>query len=80
MKKITLYLLIATSTLFASNNSFDGCKELKLSEAKSIISCPSGDYEVTFSVNRDKRDAVEAPNIVKIGEAPKQIIQYITNK
>jgi hypothetical protein len=80
MKKITLYLLLATSTLFASNSSFEGCKELKLSEAKSIISCPSGDYEVTFSVNRDKRDAVEAPNVVKIGEAPQKVIQYITNK
>lgn len=77
MKKIALYLMIAGTTVFAASNSFDGCKELKLSEAKSIISCPSGDYEVTFSVNRDKRDLVEAPTIVKIGEAPQQIIQYL---
>ena len=67
------------STLFAaSNNSFEGCKELKLSEAKSIVSCPSGDYEVTFSLNRDKRDLIEAPSIVKIGEAPQKVIQYLT--
>lgn len=77
MKKIALYLMIAGTTVFAANGNFDGCKELKLSEAKSIISCPSGDYEVTFSVNRDKRDLVEAPTIVKIGEAPQQIIQYL---
>lgn len=77
MKKIALYLMIAGTTVFAATNNFDGCKELKLSEAKSIISCPSGDYEVTFSVNRDKRDLVEAPTIVKIGEAPQQIIQYL---
>ena len=78
MKKIALYLMIAGTTVFAANSTFDGCKELKLSEAKSIISCPSGEYEVTFSVNRDKRDVVEAPTIVKIGEAPQKIIQYIT--
>jgi hypothetical protein len=79
MKKISLFLIITTSTLFAAQSyNFDGCKELKLSEAKSIISCPSGDYEVTFSLNRDKRDLIEAPSIVKIGEAPQQIIQYIT--
>lgn len=78
MKKIILFLMIITSSLFAANSSFVGCKELKLSEAKSIISCPSGDYEVSFSVNRDKRDLIEAPTIEKIGEAPQQIIQYIT--
>ena len=78
MKKISLFLIITASTLFAANNSFDECKELKLSEAKSIISCPSGDYEVTFNLNRDKRDLIEAPTIVKIGEAPQKVIQYIT--
>ncbi|MDD2888221.1 MAG: hypothetical protein PHY66_10490 [Aliarcobacter sp.] len=79
MKKITLYLLLATSTLFASNG-FEGCKELKLSESKSMISCPSGDYEVTYETKREQRDLVAAPTVVKVGEAPKQIIQYITNK
>jgi hypothetical protein len=79
MKKITLYLLFVTSTLFASNG-FEGCKELKLSEAKSMISCPSGDYEVTYETKREQRDLVAAPTVVKVGEAPKQIIQYITNK
>ena len=79
MKRISLFLIITASTLFAaSNNSFEGCKELKLSEAKSIVSCPSGDYEVTFSLNRDKRDLIEAPSIVKIGEAPQKVIQYLT--
>ena len=69
MKKISLFLVITSLTLFAaSNTTFEGCKELKLSEAKSIISCPSGDYEVTFGLNRDKRDLIEAPNIVKIGD------------
>ncbi|MDD2894609.1 MAG: hypothetical protein PHG81_01200 [Aliarcobacter sp.] len=79
MKKITLYLLLATSTLFASNG-FEGCKELKLSESKSMISCPSGDYEVTYETKREQRDLVAAPTVVKVGEAPKKIIQYITNK
>lgn len=79
MKKITLYLLLTTSTLFASNG-FEGCKELKLSESKSMISCPSGDYEVTYETKREQRDLVAAPTVVKVGEAPKQIIQYITNK
>lgn len=80
MKKITLYLLLISTTLFASKEQFQGCVELKLSEAKSMVSCPSGDYEVTFGLNRDKRDLVEAPSIVKIGEAPQKVIQYITNK
>ena len=80
MKKITLYLLLATSTLFASNDVFEGCKELKLSESKSMISCPSGDYEVTYETKREQRDLVAAPTVVKVGEAPKKIIQYITNK
>jgi len=78
MKKITLFLILIASTLFAAKETFQGCMELKLSEAKSIISCPSGDYEVTFGLNRDKRDIVEEPKIVKIGEAPQKIIQYIT--
>lgn len=77
MKKIFFILLIVNISLFALED-FQGCKELKLSEAKSIISCPSGDYEVTFALNRDKRDMVEEPNIVKIGEAPQKVIQYIT--
>ena len=79
MKKITLYLLIASSTLFASNG-FEGCKELKLSESKSMLSCPSGDYEVTYETKREQRDLIAAPTVVKVGEAPTQIIQYITNK
>lgn len=79
MKKLFLFVMATSLSLFASQNStFEGCKELKLSEAKSIISCPSGDYEVTFGLNRDKRDIVEEPKIVKIGEAPQKIIQYIT--
>lgn len=76
MKKIFFILLIVNISLFALED-FQGCKELKLSEAKSIISCPSGDYEVTFNLDRDKRDLIEAPTIVKIGEAPQKIIQYI---
>ena len=79
MKKITLYLLIASSTLFASNG-FEGCKELKLSESKSMLSCPSGDYEVTYETKREQRDLIAAPTVVKVGEAPTQFIQYITNK
>ena len=80
MKKVILFLMITTGALFAvnTNANFEGCKELRLSEAKSIISCPSGDYEVTFSLDRDKRDLIEAPSIVKIGEAPQKMIQYIT--
>jgi hypothetical protein len=78
MKKITLFLILISSTLFAAKETFQGCIELKLSEAKSIISCPSGDYEVTFGLNRDKRDIIEEPTIVKIGEAPQKVIQYIT--
>ena len=69
-------MLIVNISLFALED-FQGCKELKLSEAKSIISCPSGDYEVTFNLDRDKRDLIEAPTIVKIGEATQKIIQYI---
>ncbi|RXJ83287.1 hypothetical protein [Arcobacter cloacae] len=76
MKKIFFILLIVNISLFALED-FQGCKELKLSEAKSIISCPSGDYEVTFNLDRDKRDLIEAPTILKIGEAPQKIIQYI---
>jgi|UniRef100_UPI00404707FF hypothetical protein len=76
MKKIIFSLFISSLSLFASND-FIGCKELKLSEAKSILSCPSGDYEVTFAVNRDKRDLIDSPTVVKIGEAPQKIIQYI---
>ncbi|CAM3536119.1 hypothetical protein [Arcobacter aquimarinus] len=76
MKKIFFILLIVNISLFALED-FQGCKELKLSEAKSIISCPSGDYEVTFNLDRDKRDLIDAPTIVKIGEAPQKIIQYI---
>jgi hypothetical protein len=78
MKKTILFLILISSALFAGKDDFQGCIELKLSEAKSIISCPSGDYEVTFGLNRDKRDLVEEPNIIKIGEAPQKIIQYIT--
>ena len=80
MKKVILFLMITTGALFAvnTNANFEGCKELRLSEAKSIISCPSGDYEVTFALNRDKRDIVEEPTIIKIGEAPQKVIQYIT--
>ncbi|MEZ4693343.1 MAG: hypothetical protein R2837_04985 [Aliarcobacter sp.] len=76
MKKIFFILIIVNISLFALED-FQGCKELKLSEAKSIISCPSGDYEVTFNLDRDKRDLIDAPTIVKIGEAPQKIIQYI---
>lgn len=76
MKKIFFILLIVNISLFALED-FQGCKELKLSEAKSIISCPSGDYEVTFNLDRDKRDLIDSPTIVKIGEAPQKIIQYI---
>lgn len=45
-----------------------------------MLSCPSGDYEVTYETKREQRDLVAAPTVVKVGEAPKQIIQYITNK
>lgn len=78
MKKTILFLIFISSALFAAKDDFQGCIELKLSEAKSIISCPSGDYEVTFALNRDKRDIIEEPTIIKIGEAPQKIIQYIT--
>ena len=50
MKKTILFLMFITSALFAAKDDFQGCIELKLSEAKSIISCPSGDYEVTFAI------------------------------
>ena len=78
MKKIILFSLFIASILFAAKEDFQGCIEVKLIEAKSIISCPSGDYEVTFALNRDKRDIIEEPTIIKIGEAPQKVIQYIT--
>lgn len=77
MKKIVLSLVVVGSALFAAE-TFQGCKELKLNEAKSIVSCPHGEYEVTYKINANgNRYTAESPKVVKIGES-KQVVQYIT--
>ncbi|MCG3651945.1 hypothetical protein [Aliarcobacter butzleri] len=49
MKKTLIVLSIATVFAFANEPQFKGCTETKITTITSIFSCPSGDYEVTYS-------------------------------
>lgn len=54
MKKLLLLLSVFSIGAFASENDVtsksisSGCSETKLTELVSILSCPSGDYKVTY--------------------------------
>lgn len=49
MKKTLIVLSFATVFAFANEPLFKGCTETKITLITSIFSCPSGDYEVTYS-------------------------------
>ncbi|MFV7791299.1 hypothetical protein ACNSOP_08995 [Aliarcobacter lanthieri] len=51
MKKILFLLSLGVVFVFANDQQFQGCKETKLSEATSILSCANGDYKATFKLN-----------------------------
>lgn len=82
MKKTIICLLFISTSIFATTSKTmeTGCKEHKINEVSSIVSCKHGDYNVTLITNREGEVySAEPAKIVKIGE-PKQIIQYITQQ
>ncbi len=72
MKRILISMMIISSFLFAA--PVNQCKETKLTETTSILSCPSGDYEATFKLNLGKRDMSEEPKLKLLGKREPNII------
>jgi hypothetical protein len=74
MKKLLLLLPVLSIGAFASENDvtsksmLTSCSETKLTELVSILSCPSGDYKVTYGYtsifnNIPIRSQTEEPKI-----------------
>ena len=78
MKKILISFLIMSSVLFAG--AVNQCKETKLTETTSVLSCPSGDYEATFVLKSKKRNMSEAPTLKLLGKREPNIINNYTQK
>ena len=78
MKKVLISLMIMSSFLFAA--PVNQCKETKLTETTSILSCPSGDYEATFVLRSKKRNMGEAPNLKLLGKREPNIINNYIQK
>ncbi len=72
MKKVLISLMIMSSFLFAA--PVNQCKETKLTETTSILSCPSGDYEATFVLRSKKRNMSEEPKLKLLGKREPNII------
>ena len=78
MKKIMMLLTIMSTFLFAEAPT--QCKETKLTETTSILSCPSGDYEATFELKLKKRNLIEAPTLKLLGKREPDIINNYNRK
>ncbi|PLY07656.1 MAG: hypothetical protein C0625_05625 [Arcobacter sp.] len=78
MKKVLISLLIMSNFLFAA--VVNQCKETKLTETTSILSCPSGDYEATFELKSQKRNLKEAPVLKLLGKREPDIINNYNRK
>lgn len=71
-------MIIMSSFVFAG--AMNQCKETKLTETTSILSCPSGDYEATFDLKLKKRNMAEAPSLKLLGKREPNIINNYTRK
>ncbi|WP_072682593.1 hypothetical protein [Arcobacter sp. LA11] len=78
MKRILISMIIMSSFLFAA--PVNQCKETKLTETTSILSCPSGDYEATFELKSKKRNMTEAPSLKLLGKREPNIINNYNRK
>lgn len=78
MKKVIISMIIMSSFVFAG--AMNQCKETKLTETTSILSCPSGDYEATFDLKLKKRNMAEAPSLKLLGKREPNIINNYTRK
>lgn len=83
MKKILIVLGFSTIFAFANESQIQvaqiptGCIETKLSEATSILSCPSAEYKATFNISYGKRAISDKVMIEKMSEVKPIIIQQI---
>ncbi|PZP12291.1 MAG: hypothetical protein DI602_09805 [Aliarcobacter butzleri] len=84
MKKTLIVLSFATVFAFANEPQIQvaqiptGCIETKLSEATSMLSCPSAEYKASFSLTNGLRNERMAVTIEKIGEVKPIIIQQLS--
>lgn len=78
MKRVLISIIITSGFLFSA--PFNQCKETKLTETTSILSCPSGDYEATFELKSKKRNMTEAPTLKLLGKREPNIINNYNRK
>lgn len=82
MKKTLIVL--GLTTVFAFANELQSqipadCVETKLSEATSIVSCPSAEYKASFVIYSDgTRNTKQPVHLEKIGEVKPIIVQQLS--